>query len=283
MCAQKGGVVGVNGIGLFLRPAIDDQADLVATHVDHMVQLGRRRHVASVWTTSLQPRSSERTLPRCERLSPRSSAITPRFQWCRLKGCRMLSRACFNAGTPIVISAQSLEATFHGLPLRSGDLGWSPAPLNGRKVARARQAARRSLDGAFSDDKAVAMSSSSKAGRARYARRHSTDAALRRASASMKCAQADEHRSRAAWRDKSPSAASLDARASVHRVQAFCSSASARANVSYSGRAEASLARETRAADRLHSCDWDRKGVGSGCAEVTSVGLTFMPDTVVHP
>ena len=44
-CAQTGGVVGVNGIGLFLGPADEDQADLMARHVDHMVQLVGPRHV----------------------------------------------------------------------------------------------------------------------------------------------------------------------------------------------------------------------------------------------
>lgn len=44
-CAQTGGVVGVNGIGLFLGPASENQAELVARHVDHMVQLVGPRHV----------------------------------------------------------------------------------------------------------------------------------------------------------------------------------------------------------------------------------------------
>jgi membrane dipeptidase len=44
-CAQSGGVVGVNGIGLFLGPAGEDQAELVARHIDHMVQLVGPRHV----------------------------------------------------------------------------------------------------------------------------------------------------------------------------------------------------------------------------------------------
>ena len=44
-CAQTGGVVGVNGIGLFLGPADADQAELVATHIDHMVQIVGPRHI----------------------------------------------------------------------------------------------------------------------------------------------------------------------------------------------------------------------------------------------
>ena len=44
-CAQTGGVVGVNGIGLFLGPANDNQAELVANHIDHMVQLVGPQHV----------------------------------------------------------------------------------------------------------------------------------------------------------------------------------------------------------------------------------------------
>lgn len=44
-CARTGGVVGVNGIALFLGPAGEDQADLVATHIDHVVQLGGPRHI----------------------------------------------------------------------------------------------------------------------------------------------------------------------------------------------------------------------------------------------
>jgi len=44
-CAQTGGVVGVNGIGLFLGPADADQAELVATHIDHMVQIVGPPHI----------------------------------------------------------------------------------------------------------------------------------------------------------------------------------------------------------------------------------------------
>ncbi len=99
----------------------------------------------------------------------------------------------------------------------------------------------------------------------------------------MKCSQADAHLSTATWSSSPPAALSCISRAASQLFQASLSAASASTRAWYSGSAMDARAHVSRAAVRLQTSAWDRKGVGSGCVEVASFGMTFMPDTVGPP
>lgn len=92
-CARTGGVVGVNGIGMFLG-ANDNSTEALVRHIDHMVQLVGPAHVAIALDMCSMRRSLMSTFARSRISSPRAPAMARASPWLSQSVCRKSPRRC---------------------------------------------------------------------------------------------------------------------------------------------------------------------------------------------
>ncbi len=153
--------MGVNEIGVLLGPADGDQAEIVATPIDHMVQMAGDATSTLRRTTCSAPGESRFPFAKmCATFSAEPgyytdlSVLPPETVFGVVVS--LLQRGEAERERP-----SSSEALFYGLLARSGDFGSSPDSRHRLRTDGAHHAARRPRDVAVRDERAVAMSRSS--------------------------------------------------------------------------------------------------------------------------